>query len=251
MKKNQVSFLKKLGGIVSTAGGSAIGSLGGIGGAAAGTAIGEVLKTVLEDIADRYLSPREEERISNVALLAIEKIQEQRLWNSIRDDDFFEPDDGSPSASEEIFEGVLLSAKQEHEQMKLPYLASFFANLAFDSTIKRSEANYLLSIAESLTYTQLCLLGLKSENQKEKYDLRSQSRNATAQENLYISEQANHLDQRRLFKKRSPFAADVSIGGSEASPCDVSLSEVGQRLSDLMELHMIDKIDLERTARSW
>lgn len=252
------SLLKHGGKIGGAAAGGAIGSLTGpagtVVGAALGAAASEVCVAVLSDLANRFLSPKEEQRVAGVAALAIEGIREKRLFEAVRHDDFFESDDSYPSAAEELFEGILLNAKQEHEQLKLPYLANFYANLLFDTSVKRSEANYLLGVAETLTYTQLCMLGLRSKLQCREYKARTHEWNygeMVSEETQSLAEQAEYLQQRQLFRKPSPFQADVTFNKATTLPGNTVLSTTGQRLSNLMELHLIDRGDLEALAENW
>lgn len=246
----------KIGGAaVGSAIGALAGPLGAASGAAIGAAVGEICVVVLDDIAKRYLSPREEQRVADVAALAIEGIRERVLLEPKRDDDFFDCDPDNPSPAEELFEGVLLNAKQEHEQLKLPFLANFYANLIFEASIKRDEANYLLSIAESLTFRQLCLLGLKSKAQTNRYELRKRNWSygeSVSKETLDLAQQALYLYQRQLFFSkpkdvRGPQSFDIHV----ALPVSASLSDVGQRLADLMALQTIDRDKLNDVAKAW
>ena len=257
--KNHLTLLNKGSKIGGAAVGSAIGSLAGpLGaatGAALGAAVGEICVVVLDDLANRYLSPREEQRVAGVAALAIEAIRERLLLEPKRDDDFFDGDPSNPSAAEELFEGVLLNAKQEHEQLKLPYLANFYANLIFDHSVKRAEANYLLSIAESLTYQQLCLIGLKSSLQKEKFDLRQGGwvyGQVVSAETRDLTQQALYLYQRQIFYSRpKELSSTPSFEVNVTLPIGASLSMVGQRLANLMSLHNIEMKDLRAVAAAW
>lgn len=189
-----------------------------------------------------------------MAALTIDGIRERQLFESVRNDDFFDDHAAAGSAAEEIFEGVLLSAKQQHEQLKLPLLAKFYANLVFESSIKRSEANYLLSIAESLTYTQLCLLGLCSENQRRAYRLRERCwiiGEEVSPETESLAVQAGDLRQRQLFYKRPPSPFDKKFEDAETLPRYTSLSTVGERLASLMEFHNIENEALKAVADTW
>jgi hypothetical protein len=239
--------------------GAAAGALAGPGGtvvgAAVGAAVGELCVGVLDDLAKRFLSPKEQQRVGAVASLAINTIRERRHWEQIRDDGFFDHEGDTPSPAEELFEGVLLTAKQEHEQLKLPYLANFYASLVFDFGVKRSEANYLLGLAEALTYTQLCLLGLVSERQSRKFPLREKVwilGSNPSSENLSTDEQAKDLNRRQLFY-RSPEIGPTAQPMKEAYalPAFTRLSSMGQRLADLMCLHMIDEAELASAAKAW
>ncbi|WP_017529430.1 MULTISPECIES: hypothetical protein [Pseudomonas] len=256
--KNHISLLthgaKIAGAAVGGAAGSLAGPAGTVAGAAIGAAVAETCTKVLDDLAKRWLSPKEEQRVAGVAVLAIEKIREKLLFETVRNDDFFEGDDSSPSAAAELFEGLLLSAKQEHEQLKLPYMANFYANLVFDKSVKRSEANYLLGVAETLTYTQLCMLGLRSKLQSGEYVVRTHNLNSgemVSEETQNLAEQAEYLKQRQLFQKLSPFQADITFNEATTLPSATNLSTTGQRLSNLMELHLIERDDLEALAKNW
>ncbi|MCY1552397.1 hypothetical protein D9M68_887900 [compost metagenome] len=161
---------------------------------------------------------------------------------------------GLPSPAEEVFEGVLLAAKQEHEQLKLQYLANFYANLVFDPSVKGPEANYLLTLAESLTYRQLCLLSLV--DQMVRYTVRSQrwpESGQIASESLDVAQQSLYLYQRQLllsFSKeygRAGFVMDVTL----VIPSEAILSGTGKRLVSLMGLRQIQKTDLAEIAKIW
>ena len=257
--KNYLSLLSHGGKIGGSALGGAIGSLAGPGGtvlgAALGAAVSETCVVVLDDLANRYLSPKEQQRVAGVAALAIDGIRERLLFEGQRDDGFFESRNDSPTAAEELFEGMLLTAKQEHEQLKLPYLANFYTNLVFDSSVKRSEANYLLSLAESLTFCQFCLLGLVSAKQKTEFSLRRRMwilGDVLSEETTSIGEQAAYLNQRQLFYNRPQTGnSDQRFTAAEALPGYTRLSQIGQRLADLMCLHEIDAPELEAVAKAW
>lgn len=232
--------------------GSLAGPLGTTVGAAVGALAQELCVVVLDDIAQRALSPREEQRVADVAALAIEAIRERLLSETKRQDDFFDGDADSPSPAAEVFEGVLLSAKQEHEQLKLPYLANFYSNLVFADQVKRSEANYLLSIVESLTYTQLCLLSIVS--QSNRFTLRNQALKPGAihnGESLDIIQQSLYLFQRQLlfcYREEAPGQAhEVSI----VIPDDAKLTTTGMRIASLCGLQQIPKEELIEVAFRW
>ncbi|MDH4583183.1 hypothetical protein E8F20_15110 [Pseudomonas sp. BN415] len=260
MTTDHRALLKKGSGAASAAAGAWLGTMvagpgpGTAAGAAAGAAVAEVSKAVLDDIANRYLSPREQVRIANTAAEAIEKIAARLLWDSRRDDGFFDVEPGWPCPAEEVFEGVLLAAKQEHEQLKLQYLSNFYANLVFDASVKAPEANHLLTLAESLTYRQLCLLSLV--DQKTEYPVRDQlwpESGTIPAESLDVAQQSFYLYQRQLllsFSKeygRAGFVMDVA----RVLPTEAILSGTGKRLVSLMELWQIDKAELSVLARIW
>jgi hypothetical protein len=54
---------------------------------------------------------------------------------------------------------VLLTAADAWEQRKVPYIGRLFAEVSFEPTVNIPDANYLLRLADQLTYRQLVLLG--------------------------------------------------------------------------------------------
>ena len=134
---------------------------GAIAGSVAGVVTKELLKT-LGDVVQRNFSDREKVRIGTTAFIAIEKIRTRlESGENPREDGFFhEREHDSRSDAEEIFEGALLKSKNEHEERKVKIIASIFTNTVFHSDISASEANYILHLAESMTYRQMCLLAV-------------------------------------------------------------------------------------------
>lgn len=256
--KNYLTLLNHGSKIGGAAVGSAVGALtepaGSIAGAAVGAAIGEACKVVLDDIAQRFLSPREEQRVAGVAALAIDKIRERLLWHPRRDDDFFDAGMDSPSPAEEVFEGVLLAAKHEHEQLKLPYLANFYSNLVFTPYIKKAEANFLLSIAESLTYRQFCLLSLIDQISS------FSTRNEPWSQNKPMHPESHQttLEALHLYQKQLVVSFNVNESRGEniyqpglVIPSKAIISGPGVKLSMLLGLHAIPKDELEQLAMAW
>lgn len=165
-EKAAIRLLKIGSGALGGLAGSAVGLFfggpeGAIAGGASGAALKEVLSTVGE-IGLRQLSRREEIRIGTAAISAGNTIALRlEAGEELRSDGFFEyEDEGSRSSGHEIFEGVLLKCKNAHEEKKIPYIANIFSNTAFSSDISSDEANYLLRLAESITFRQMCFLSI-------------------------------------------------------------------------------------------
>ena len=152
--------------IAGAAVGGALGFLAGgplvaAGVGALGVVIAKSTEKLIIEVANRHLSHREEIRVGATAAFALSTIRDRlEEGDKPRNDGFFTTETGEPSSAEEIFEGILLKSKNEHEEKKIRLLGNFFANLAFLPEISAAEANYLLKIAEGLTYRQMCLLML-------------------------------------------------------------------------------------------
>lgn len=254
---NYLELLLKGTTIGGAAVGGAVGAIAGpentAAGAAIGAAVSEACTVVLDDLAQRYLSPKEQQRVAGVAALAIDSIREKLLWQRIRGDDFFDAGANEPSPAEEVFEGVLLAAKQEHEQRKLPYLANFYANLAFMPYIKKAEANFLLSIAESMTYRQFCLLSLVEQlNSFETRD-KPWTRETQGPESHETTLEALVLYQKQLIVS---FSNEAGRGfnvyePSLVIPSKAIISGPGVKLCALLGLNGIPTTELQRLASVW
>jgi hypothetical protein len=156
------SLISKGSKITGAASGGAFGFLiGGPGGAAVGGTIWVVITEALSDVVNRLLSNSEKARIGAAASYAIAEIKSRLKCGQVpRNDGFFEDKKSGRSDADEIFEGVLLKAKNEHEEKKVRILGNIFANIAFSPEFSIGEANHLLQVAEGLTYRQMCILSL-------------------------------------------------------------------------------------------
>lgn len=127
-------------------------------------AVGAGISKGLIDATGKYLSHREEVRTGAAAAQAIANINGKlKSGQEMRQDDFFESTLNSRSGSEELFEGVLLSSKNEHEEKKVKYIANIFSNSVF-LPISLGEGNHVLRLANNLTYRQMCVLALINRN---------------------------------------------------------------------------------------
>ena len=133
-------------------------------GIVAGATFGEVVKKGLGEFANRFLSIREQFRVESTAKYAVIKIK-QLLdeGKNPRNDDFFQRNETERSSADELFEGVLLKAKNENSEKKTKFLGYLFANVIFRADIHVNVANFMLSIAEQLSYRQLCFIALVHE----------------------------------------------------------------------------------------
>lgn len=123
-----------------------------------GAMVGEALAVTGEDILQRALSARQEDRVATVIERA--QLEVERRLNAglvLRSDGIF---NGPTPEAEEIIEGTLLAARDEHQQKKLPYMANLIANFAFASDVTPEAANLALNDAESLSWLDLCVMAM-------------------------------------------------------------------------------------------
>ncbi|MFD1775992.1 hypothetical protein [Paenibacillus rhizophilus] len=168
-----------------------------------GPIIASPAKSVLLDIASRHLSKREEFRVSNTAKYCIEEIKDRVIkGGKLRDDDFFfSNNEIYRSSAEEIFEGVLIKCKNEHEEKKSKFISNIFINISFSNEYKVEEANHLLKVAEDLTYRQLCLIRLFKEHYINPYDIRFNEKEFFNSKEIFLLQEIHELSQMNILNK--------------------------------------------------
>jgi hypothetical protein len=118
-----------------------------------GAVVGLAVESVAEDVVKRFLSPKELTRIEKVLELAAIKHDEHiKKGLALRDDI-------DRDKYEEFFEGMLLKARESHEEKKIPLLANLFARVPFTNTPIENMMQTLI-YAEQLSYRQLCILSV-------------------------------------------------------------------------------------------
>lgn len=158
-----INFIEKSAELTGAAIGGAIGFIaaGPIGAAGAGV-LGVVITNTISQVADKIMSHRERIRVGTVAAIAASHIQERLEAGDTARVDFFLSIDGEQEIGAQLFEGILLKARDEYEEKKVQYLGRFFANLVFESEVSRTVASLLIKTLDRLTYRQLILLSLIS-----------------------------------------------------------------------------------------
>lgn len=150
--------------IAGNAAGAAVGFIvagpaGGVIGAAATPVLTGILKTIGSEIKSRLYSDRELIRAGGAMAFAVQKIQSNlKAGKTLRSDNFFNSTANDRGAAKEMLEGVLLAAQKEYEEKKVRFYGNLYANIAFESDIDRSQANYLIRLLDRLSFRQLCLI---------------------------------------------------------------------------------------------
>ena len=236
------------GGTVGPAVGAVIGSLfAGPVGTAVGGGIGAAatmaFKAVGHELSSRFLSPREQTRIGGVfALAAAEIVQRCQSGECVRDDGFFDTDGGGRSDAEEVWESTLLKSQREAEEKKLPYMAHWLANLAFNSEISAAMAHQMTKAAESMTYRQFCILRLSVE--RERFKLRNESYRGQAgpvpKELYQILYEYHDLYNRGLIN----YGGTAALSLTDVNPGTSTPQALGADIFSQMRLYLIPDDDL-------
>ena len=235
----------------------AAGPAGAAGAGVLGVVIAKGASKLLGDIASRHLSYREQERVGATAAIALNQIK-QAIDNGEqpRNDGFFDEQENHRSSAEEIFEGTLRKAKEEHEEKKLKLLGNFFHNVSFSPGITVAEANYYLSLIDNLTYRQLCVLGIlklkpfitKSLSLRDN-DYRTNNSNLPAELVTLLQEiYSMHSQGLMVVKSSSGGGYEALLGWHDIGPNRMQLGALGERLASLLGVMNMERDSLYHVA---
>ena len=243
--------------MLGSAAGAAIGLLGdpilSVAGAASGPIIVSLLKKVCAEFYDRQIGKRQKTRAGATAGVAILKIKERLdAGETFRDDGFFDEND-TRSSAEEILEGVIIKSLNEHEEKKTEYYANIFVTAAFDNRFTPESLNHFLSLAERLTYRQLCILQVFSCPRRfhlfeEEYNL--DYLKTASFEKIAVLHEMFDLYQLRLLKCQAPGDGepDDYMSFDQTHPAWMFPNDLGENLRQLMQLQTIAQQNLEKVA---
>ena len=145
-----------------------------VGDPSAGHAFADYVKNSVYNLVNLFTSQRQSKRVTDVTEFALNEIR-RRLEDGerLRDDGFFDKTIDRSDA-EEVFEDVLLKARDEPQEKKIPYIGGLFGNGCFDASIDSGTLHFLCKESENLTYRQLCIIKIANEMREKQYPLRSQ-----------------------------------------------------------------------------
>lgn len=204
----------------------------------AGTVLQNIIKYTLQDFTRRVLSPNEENKLKIVIESAILEIN-SRLDGGARprDDGFFTDEQNGRAKAQEIFEGVLLKARDQHEEKKLVYFGYFYANVAFRVDVPFSLANYFIKTANALSYRQFVLLRHIADSGDEAFNAEP-----------IRGRRHSMPDLTALMKEEMELLSPASFGGyglltGITSYMDV-VSKLGQTFIELFNLRLVPTGDI-------
>lgn len=164
----------------------------GPGGAALLSVSGVAITKAIILFAQKHMAQRERERVGATAAFLIYRIK-NRLDNGDRTNDkLFATTDNHITDGEQLLEGVLLKAKEEYIEKKVPYLGYFYANIVFEQNLSPPAAFHLLEILSKLSYRQIILISLLNDSDIDMEHLRSKTHSSVELESLKREEMDLH-----------------------------------------------------------
>lgn len=255
------ALIESSGQVVGNVAGVAVGLVTGpVFATGAGVAMGEALARVGVEFYDRVLAPRQVARAGGALGAAVMRIGERlEAGDELRDDGFFDVGPEGRAEADEVLEGTMMTAANAWEERKVEPLGRLYANLAFDDSISPGWANFLLRVADGLTYNQMLLLEFVHQAdrpgpyQSAVTGLSSSASAIRVAPDMTFYAQLDGLSMARLvgLRRRSGPAVPPSetLGGGAWSPnrlVDADLMPAGRALHDLMELDLLPRDDLDR-----
>ncbi len=230
--------------------GSAIGLIGGPAGAIGGNVAGIIIAKGLNELANRYLSNREQARTGAAASYTIFGVQ-KKLDEGLtpRQDGFFDSTDTKRSKAEELFEGILLKCKNEFEEKKIAYISNIYQNVAFDNTINPFNANQILYAAQQMTYRQISILALIGVNINNHLTLRDQDYrddyDNVSTDLEFILQDFVYLEKQGLIVRGDHTAI---IDASDVVPGKMKLSLIGYDFYKILSLSVMKFSEMDFLA---
>lgn len=221
---------------------------GAVAGAILGPGITSAIKKIGDEISTRVLGPREKIRIGATIVYAIKKVDEnQKSGKTIRGDEFFKSNDNDRSSAEEITEGILLNAQREYQEKKIRFHGNLLANIAFHPEVTKEQANYMIRLAEKLSYRQLCIIALFGHS--ESHNLRDKSwrgaREDISSEKAALLQEIFELYSQGLLNG----GGEALLGVGDIVPNKMRIQGITASLYNLMELWSISSKDIEDVVK--
>lgn len=124
--------------------------------------IGVVITTAGETIADtldRNMSRQEVIRTNKAYVYFVEKLERNLNQGfQIRNDDFFRSPVGHRKPAEELFEGMLVKARNQYEEAKVEFFSNLYANGCVDPDLSPQMISLFILILDRLSFNHLDLL---------------------------------------------------------------------------------------------
>lgn len=224
------------------------GPAGAIAGGATGALFQDGVKHVVGQVAERFTTQTEQERIGSCLVLAYEQIAE-RLNEGIplREESFFRPRQRSQnkkirSEAEDLLEGAFLASRNAYEERKVELLARFYANIVFQPDVDSAHANYVLTLTNSLTYRQLVLIGIIGSRLRfdtvRNGDFRGEGRLNPLQVGVMFE-----IYQLVTLDLVCSVDAGYMLGVADINPTKLSLQGTGAQIYNLIRPDMVDADD--------
>lgn len=242
--------------ITGAVGGALIGTiiagpLGGIIGGASGPLITKAFKAVGSTVKNKLLADREETRIGAAYYFAMEQFQYRinaghKIVSNISSEELY-----GRNASEEVLEGIIISAQQSYEEKKIKFIGKLFANIFFNSQSDLALSNFMIKLADELSYRQFCIINIL----RNKDELNLQGWLDKNKDGNPIITRYDLCCETRYLKDKGivtlPFYLSNMEDNSDSIQIkDLSITNIGNQFYDLLSLSEIEILDINELLQN-
>ena len=218
--------------------------------------VGGMIPQVLNDVFSRFLSKREEIKIGMVVNYCSKYINDNLNKNHLFNNNFIElikESEADWSTASELYEGVLLKAKNESQEKKIKHIGAIFGNSIFTDEITSDDVFHLLNVVENLTYRKLCIIAMygRIDELKDKYDLMVDSYLWYDNIEFPLSTRATLQDIFELGNQGIvDFNSSLAVEHLHLNPGKFKLTKLGQKYLQMMDLKSIENYELKKIIES-
>lgn len=217
-------------------------------GVLANAAVGTAVEKVGLNVIQRFLGPRQAERVAKTLLVTAGRMEERvTAGEMLRTDDFAQPGDDGRSDAEEAVEAVLFAAMNSAEERKIDFLGLLLSSIAFDPSITAANAQVMIETAEALRYRAYVILKIANDVHVHGWPTRGDEDVAGPPESLYpLMAQVYDMTRRGVIElkdKPEDNSLYAVLGVDEIDPSKLHLSPLGKALYKNMELHRLLAVD--------
>lgn len=245
MKKEEVKNGLISGGVVALVATAAVAGsiIAGPVGAIIGASIPTIIDRMADDLRESRISKNEKRRAADLRQSMKLKWEENlKAGKKLRDDGFFDKDDGTRSSFEEVLEGVFLAAINDHEERKIRCYGNFQVNSLFCRDIDRNQLNHLNRAIKKLSWAGVLLLKIAAD-QSVKSSFKDKNYGDFIEPNdaMYLAVQAQEMYNDGLVN----FNNDASVDYTHVNFSKLGLTSLGKMVYELMESDKIPEEEVK------
>lgn len=200
----------------------------------------------IDEIREHVYSKKESKKILVTLYFSLKIIKENLDKNmNIKEENFIIINNENKLLIEEFMDGIVINAKNEHEENKLKYYGYLLGNLIFKENLDRDESNRLIKISRSLSYCQIKLINMYIISQMIQVPiLKREDYTKTGIENyrlLGVLQDTLDMIQKSILNGSGKLVLDIV----QINPSKVKVQGIGTLLYNLMGLSKMPYDEME------
>ena len=211
-----------------------------------GEEIENLYENIINDLYEDIYTLKERKRILTTLYYSL-KIIDENIDKKvhIREDKFFTKYNEEEALSKELMEGIVICARNEHEENKLKYYGYLLGNMMFKENLDKDECNRLIRISRNLSYCQIKLINMYVISQTIQVPiLKREDYTKTGigdYKLLGILQDTLDMIQKSILNGSGKLVLDVV----QINPSQIKVQGIGTLLYNLMSLNKMPYDELE------